>query len=168
MTAVANHPGVDVEGKVLTFTRTFNYPCEVVWAAFTESDHLRRWWGPEPWGVSDSIMDFRPGGQWKYAMQGPDGTKSWGIMNYKEIDPPNSLSFEDAFADENGTPNSDLPVATGTWRFEETANGGTQVTMQTHYASEEQLKQVVQMGMLEGMAIGLKQLEAVLADLGAK
>ena len=166
MTAVANHPGVDVEGKVLTFTRTFNYPREVVWSAFTESDHLRRWWGPEPWGVSDSIMDFRPGGSWKYAMQGPDGSKSWGVMLYKAIDPPHSLTYEDAFADAEGNVNEGLPVATGIWRFVDNGNGSTTVSMETTYADEESLQQVVGMGMLEGMAIGLKQLEALLAEIG--
>jgi len=165
MTAVENHPGVDIEGKVLTFTRTFNYPQEVVWAAFTQSDHLRRWWGPEPWGVSDSIMDFRPGGKWHYAMQGPDGTKSWGLMLYKEIDPIDRITYEDAFSDESGTPNPDLPVANGEWLFSSVGNGQTEVKMSTTYSDESQLKTVVEMGMLEGMAVGLKQLEAVLASI---
>lgn len=164
MTAVPNHPGVDIEGTVLTFTREFNYPLEVVWAAFTESDHLRRWWGPEPWGVSDSIMDFRPGGSWKYAMQGPEGDKSWGVMLYKEIDPPNRIVYEDGFADAEGNVNADLPVATGEWIF--TDKGGvTEVRMTTTYTDEESLKTVVGMGMLEGMEIALKQLEAVLTSL---
>jgi uncharacterized protein YndB with AHSA1/START domain len=166
MTAVANHQGVDIEGKVLTFTRTFDYPQEVVWAAFTESDHLRRWWGPEPWGVSDSNMDFRPGGSWHYAMQGPDGTKSWGLMLYKEIEPTSRLSYQDAFADEHGNPNNDFPIATGEWLFTDLGNGKTEVKMITNYADESQLQTVVEMGMLEGMAVGLKQLEAVLASIG--
>ena len=165
MTAVANHPGVDIEGKVLTFTRTFEYPIEVVWAAFTQSDHLRRWWGPEPWGVSDSIMDFRPGGSWKYAMQGPEGDKSWGVMLYEEIEPPHRLTYSDAFADAEGNVNSALPVATGEWTFTD-KGGKTEVKMTTTYAEEKDLKTVVEMGMLDGMAIGLKQLEAVLASIG--
>ena len=165
MTAVENHPGVDVEGKVLSFTRTFDYPREVVWAALTESDHLRRWWGPEPWGVSDSKMDFRPGGTWLYAMQGPDGTKSWGLMKYKEIEPISRLTYTDAFADENGKPNPDFPMADGEWLFTDLGNGKTKLEMITTYVDESQLKTVVEMGMLEGMAVGLKQLEAVLASI---
>jgi uncharacterized protein YndB with AHSA1/START domain len=165
MTEVPNYPGVDIEGKVLTFSRTFNYPRELVFAAFTESDHLRKWWGPEPWGVSDSIMDFRPGGSWRYAMQGPDGTKTWGIMLYQEIDLPSRVVYEDAFTDENGSIDSNLPTATGTWEFVDNSDGTTHVRMITEYTDEQALKTVLEMGMLEGMTIALKQLDALLAEL---
>ena len=165
MASVPDYPGVDIEGSVLTFSRTFNYPRALVFAAFTESDHLRKWWGPEPWGVSDSIMDFRPGGSWRYAMQGPDETKSWGIMLYKEIDPPSRVVYEDAFADKNGNVDGELPTATGVWEFTDNGDGTTQVRMTTEYADEEGLKTVLEMGMLEGMSAALKQLEALLAEL---
>ena len=165
MAQVPDYPGVDIEGRVLTFSRTFNYPRELVFAAFTESDHLRKWWGPEPWGVSDSIMDFRPGGSWRYAMQGPDETKSWGIMLYKDIDPPSRIVYEDAFADKDGNIDGELPTATGVWEFTDNGDGTTQVRMTTEYADEEGLKTVLEMGMLEGMNTALKQLEALLAEL---
>jgi uncharacterized protein YndB with AHSA1/START domain len=165
MAEVPEYSGVDIEGRVLTFTRTFNYPRALVFAAFTQSDHLRRWWGPEPWGVSDSVMDFRPSGSWHYAMQGPDGTKSWGIMLYKEIDPPFRVVYEDAFADEDGNVDSRLPTATGVWEFTESGDGTADVKMTTEYADEEALKTVLEMGMLEGMSTALKQLEALLAEL---
>lgn len=165
MTSVLNHPGVDIEGKVLTFDRTFSYPRELVFAAFTEADHLRRWWGPEPYGVSDSIMDFRPGGSWRYAMQGPDGTKSWGVMFYKEIDPPSRVVYEDAFTDENGNVNAELPTATGTWEFIDNGDGTTHVRMVSDYADEQGLRTVLEMGVLEGMDIDFKQLDALLAEL---
>lgn len=36
-----------VEGKELIMERTFNSPRELVFKAFSDSNHLASWWGPQ-------------------------------------------------------------------------------------------------------------------------
>jgi uncharacterized protein YndB with AHSA1/START domain len=46
-----------------------------VFAAFADPRRLARWWGPDGFTNSFEVCDFRPGGAWKFTMQGPDGAK---------------------------------------------------------------------------------------------
>lgn len=55
-------------------TRIFSAPREVVFEAFSNPDHLARWWGPEGFKNEFKEFDLRPGGAWRFVMHGPDGT----------------------------------------------------------------------------------------------
>ena len=70
-----------VDRAALTFTmeRVFAAPRERVFAALSTCDALTQWFAPEPWTLSACRLDFRVGGTWHYCMQGPDGTKGWGV-----------------------------------------------------------------------------------------
>ena len=83
-------------------TRIFDAPRELVWKAFTEPEHMNRWWGPKGFTVRVGKMDFRPGEAYHYCMTSPDGHDMWGKMVYREIVPPERLVFVNSFSDENG------------------------------------------------------------------
>lgn len=56
--------------------RTRHYaatPAEV-WAAISDPDRIARWWGPAGFTNTIHTFDFRPGGDWRLTMHGPDGT----------------------------------------------------------------------------------------------
>lgn len=151
------------EGKTLHVSRVFNAPRETVFKMYGPG-HIETWWMPSPWKVVDSKMDFRSGGSWLYSTKGPDQEeKFWSIARYSEVTPPSRLAYEDAFCDENGNNTPGMPVSHGTIDFID-KGGATEVIMTWHYASEEGLKQVVDMGMIEGLTIALNQLEAKLAE----
>ncbi|MCG4806147.1 SRPBCC domain-containing protein, partial [Bacteroides uniformis] len=61
-----------VEGSVLQMEWTFNAPRELVFAAFTEKEHLEAWWGPEGWQTEITTFDFVEGGIWHYCMRCKD------------------------------------------------------------------------------------------------
>lgn len=150
------------EGTTLHVSRIFNAPRETVFQMYGPG-HIEKWWMPLPWKVVDSKMDFRPGGSWHYSTQGPDNAdKFWSISRYSEITPPSRIAYEDAFTDENGNDTPGMPVSHGTIDFID-RDGATEVVMTWHYPSEEALKQVTEMGMIEGLTIALNQLEAQLA-----
>ncbi len=44
-----------------------------MFTAFADPDHLVRWWGPKGFTNTFHEFDFRPGGTWRFVMQGPDG-----------------------------------------------------------------------------------------------
>ena len=92
----------DPSGKKLIVKRRFNAPLEQVWKAWTESSLLDQWWAPKPWKAKTKTMDFREGGFWLYAMEGPDGNNIWSRLDYRKIIPKKSFTATDAFCDENG------------------------------------------------------------------
>lgn len=147
--------------NVLTVTRTFDAPVNLVWRAWTEAKLLDQWWAPKPWRSQTKRMDFTIGGQRLYAMIGPEGEEHWGLTDYLAINVQHSFSGEDAFCDSEGKINEALPIAVFNNRFEETADK-TIVKVITKYASEDHLQQVIQMGMKEGLTMAYENLDSVL------
>ena len=71
--------------RELLITRTLNAPIELVWEAWTNPEHLAKWWGPNGFTNSISKMDMKPGGEWNLIMHGPDGTDYKNKSIFKEI-----------------------------------------------------------------------------------
>jgi uncharacterized protein YndB with AHSA1/START domain len=90
------------EGRELVITRIFNAPRELVWRAFSDAEHLARWWGPKDSTMLVHALDFRPGGVFHYAMRSPDGHVMWGKIIYRDIQAPEYMVFVNSFADEAG------------------------------------------------------------------
>ncbi len=144
--------------KTLIVQRTFNAPKTKVWAAYAQPELLARWWGPRGWETRIVHMDFTVGGYWHYGMtcvdpEQPDwfGKTSWGKAKYVAIDPEDSFEYVDYFSDEAGAINEEMPAAPTTITLSE-ANGATTVVSTTVYATPEELKQLLEMGMEEGFA----------------
>ena len=57
----------------LVLERTLNAPRDLVWKAWTTPEHLKRWFAPKPYEISELEMDLRPGGIFRLRMTGPDG-----------------------------------------------------------------------------------------------
>lgn len=45
-----------------------------VFAAIEDPVRLARWWGPAGFTNTFDVCEFKPGGQWKFTMHGPDGS----------------------------------------------------------------------------------------------
>jgi len=57
----------------LVLERTLDAPVELVWKAYTGPEHLKRWFAPRPYEISEIDLDLRPGGIFRIRMVGPDG-----------------------------------------------------------------------------------------------
>ena len=90
----------------LVITRIFDAPRELVWKAWTEPEHVMRWWGPKNFTAPVSKIDLRVGGTTLNCMRGagPDGVVRdfWSTGVYREIVPQKKLVCTDSFADEKG------------------------------------------------------------------
>ena len=141
--------------------RTFNGPIELVWRAWTEPEILDQWWAPLPWKAETRHMDFKEGGYWLYCMKGPNGEQHWGRANYRKIATHQFFDANDVFCDEEGNANTDLP---GTdWHVLFTP--GEQVTtvrITTTFDSQEAMKELIKMGVREGMKMAHANLDRVL------
>jgi uncharacterized protein YndB with AHSA1/START domain len=88
--------------KVLVLTRTLAAPRSLVFKAWTEPEHLVRWWGPAGFTLPSCETDFRPGGEYRFCMRAPDGTDHWVWGEYLEITEPERLVFTWHRTDEPG------------------------------------------------------------------
>jgi uncharacterized protein YndB with AHSA1/START domain len=153
----------DFKEKSVVLVREFEAPLADVWRAFTDSKLLDQWWGPAPWRAETKSQDFRPGGFWLYAMVGPEDQRHWARMNYISINHHKSFEIEDAFCDENGKVNSELPVSTGKNLFTEIPSG-TRVQFKMIYPTEAALQTIVEMGFEQGITICFEQLDELIKN----
>jgi len=148
--------------NTLVVTRSFNAPVEKVWQAWTESHLLDQWWAPKPWKAVTVEFDFSESGHWLYYMLGPEGERHYCRADYETIEPLKRFSATDAFTDEKGVPTPEMPSTH--WENNFIANGAaTDVKINLTFASEADLETIVSMGFKEGFAMGLANLEELLA-----
>jgi uncharacterized protein YndB with AHSA1/START domain len=57
----------------LVLERTLDAPVDLVWKAYTDPEHLKQWFAPKPYQISECELDLRPGGIFRIRMVGPDG-----------------------------------------------------------------------------------------------
>lgn len=159
---MANKMSVEVGDRTLQIVRPFDFPRDLVFQAYSDQDAIKTWFGPEGWPVTESKMDFRPGGTWHFCMTGPDGEQAWSLVRYQEIEAPERIVYRDAFSDAEGNtvpPESDVTVL-----FEERGPSASLLNISITFASNDERDQVIAMGMEEGMGMTLDQLEAYLAQ----
>ncbi|AOP33101.1 ATPase [Leptospira tipperaryensis] len=83
-------------------TRIFDAPRELVFKAWTDPEHLVRWWGPKNFTSPACRNDFRVGGKYVFGMRSPEGQEFWSTGIYLEIVIPEKIVYSDSFADEKG------------------------------------------------------------------
>lgn len=88
--------------KEFVISRLLQAPRDLVFACFTDPEHMKQWWGPKGVTVIASRMDLRPGGFYHYGMRTPDGSAMWGKFTYREIDKPSRIVLVSTFSDEAG------------------------------------------------------------------
>ena len=57
----------------LVLERTLDAPIDLVWKAYTDPQHLKEWFAPKPYEITECELDLRPGGIFRIRMVGPDG-----------------------------------------------------------------------------------------------
>lgn len=158
------HFVADKVKNTLTIKREFLANRQLVWDAHTKSELLDRWFAPKPLTTKTRSMDFREGGHWLYAMVEPGGTEYWARMDYLKIRPIDGYTALDAFCDENGTYNPQLPRANWDVTFLDAGENAIVETIVT-YNSLSDLETVINMGMEEGMKLTLEKLDELLLIL---
>lgn len=151
----------DLQTARLTIRRSFDAPKALVWDCYTKADLLDQWFAPEPLTARTKSMEFREGGYWHFAMIDPDGTEYWARFDYEAINPTDSYRARDAFSDETGAVNHDMPVSVWEVTFQETAPR-TVVQIVATYESAEAMQSVRDMGMEAGMKSVFERLERLL------
>jgi uncharacterized protein YndB with AHSA1/START domain len=128
--------------RQIVLMRLLEAPRDLVFRAWTEREHVERWWGPTGFTTTIDEMDVRVGGTWRFVMHGPDGVDFPNTIVYEEIVPPERLVFTHG--------GSDDPPFRVTVTFEEFL-GNTALTMRSVFVSaEERDRVVVEYNAIEG------------------
>jgi len=89
--------------RELVVTRVINAPRRLVFKAWTQPEHVARWWGPQGFTTTYCNMDIREGGAYRFCMRSPQGTDHWKRGIYREIVEPERIVFTFAWENPDGT-----------------------------------------------------------------
>jgi uncharacterized protein YndB with AHSA1/START domain len=80
----------------LVLERIVDAPNDLVWEAWTNPEHLKKWFCPRPWKTIDCEIDLQPGGIFRTFMRGPEGQEHQNIGCYLEVIENEKLVFTSA------------------------------------------------------------------------
>lgn len=155
---------IDKNYDTLTITALAEFEAtpEQVWELWADPRKLEGWWGPPTYPATVQQHELVPGGSVTYFMTGPDGNTYHGWWNVLTVEPPRQLSFRDGFADEDGTPQEDMPITEVTVTLT-ARDGGTTAEVVTAFPDRTQMDALISMGAVEGYPEAMSQMDAVLA-----
>jgi len=100
--------GTDVADRELVVSRLIDAPPALVFKAWTQPEHVARWWGPQGFTMVHCDMDIRVGGKYRCGMRSPQGTEHYVVGVYHEIVKPKRIVFTFAWEDADGNPGHEL------------------------------------------------------------
>ena len=160
VTAVQKDPAA----LTMTVTAEFAASPDRVWQLWADPRQLERWWGPPSYPATVDSHDFRAGGKVDYHMTGPEGDQPRGWWEIVELEPPHRLVFRDGFANDDGTPNTELPLTTVQVTIQDIGGGKTRMSIESEFPTVEAMEQLAAMGMEEGLTQAVGQIDGILAE----
>jgi uncharacterized protein YndB with AHSA1/START domain len=141
----------------LVLQREIDVPRELVWKAWTEPEHLKKWFAPVPWAITDAEVDLRPGGALRFVMRSPEGQDFPNVGCYLEIVPNERLVWTDALLP--GYRPSQEPFFTAYLTLEPRGTGTLYTAVAIH-RDEDGRKKHEEMGFHQGWGMVLDQMVA--------
>jgi len=142
----------------LVLERVVDVPRELVWKAWTQPGHVKKWFTPAPWTTVECQIDLRPGGMFRTVMRSPEGQEHSVAGCYLEIVENERLVWTDALAP--GFRPSQQPFFTAIITLESVGQG-TRYTARGLHADPAAKRKHEEMGFVDGWGKALDQLVAV-------
>ena len=155
----------------LLLERVVDVPPELVWAAWTQPEHVKRWFTPAPWTTVDCEIDLRPGGIFRTVMRSPGGQEFPHEGCYLEIVENRRLVWTVALApgyrpaSERPDPLSCTAIIFTAIITVEPQGSGTKYTAHAMHRDEDGRKRHEEMGFHEGWGKALDQLVAYMKKM---
>jgi len=109
-------PRKTIADNELLIIRTFDAPPAVVFALWSNAEHMKRWMGPKDFTCPEASIDFRVGGAYRAMIASAEHGENWFGGIYREIVPDKRLAF--TFTWENEGPSAGIETLV-TITFEE-------------------------------------------------
>jgi uncharacterized protein YndB with AHSA1/START domain len=136
----------------LELERLIQAPRARVFEAWTRPEQMSQWFAPRPFTLVIDEMDFRPGGRFRMAMRGPNGESFPFSGTYREVVPPERLSWSGEFS--SGPADQISTVVT----FESRGSATMVHVRQTFHVTTPQIEHATK-GAKQGWTMTLDQLE---------
>lgn len=147
----------NADNRTLTIERTLNAPIKLVWDAWTQADHIAKWWAPKGMKLNVITHDFQVGGYWKYGMIMPNGGEFIAEGTYSAIEEMKKIITSADFK----------PMTVGVEiqaLFKENGDQ-THFTFHVVHPTEAYCKQQEEMGSMNGWGSVFNALEELLGTL---
>ncbi len=136
--------------REIVASRVIDAPRELVFAAFTEREHVEKWWVPK--GTTTHEWNAKPGGLWRYTAPMRGGAPQTFRIKFIEIARPERLVYD------YGTDGEDAPEPVRTHVTFEEENGKTKITLQLLFATADEREKAVKYGAIVGAMQALEGL----------
>jgi uncharacterized protein YndB with AHSA1/START domain len=141
----------------LVLERIIDVPPALVWAAWTQPEHIKVWFTPAPWKTVDCEIDLRPGGLFRTTMRSPEGVDHPNMGCFLEVIENEKLAWTDALLP--GYRPAPNPFFTAVITLEPHGEG-TKYTALAIHRDEAGRKQHEEMGFHQGWGKATDQLVA--------
>jgi uncharacterized protein YndB with AHSA1/START domain len=78
----------------LRVSRTFKARRETVFEAWSSADHVKNWFSPATYAVSEATVEMRVGGPFEFCMLAPSGEKHWICGVFVDVAPHSRLVID--------------------------------------------------------------------------
>jgi uncharacterized protein YndB with AHSA1/START domain len=146
----------------LVLERVVEAPRALIWKAWTQPEHLKKWLAPLPWTTVECEVDLRPGGIFRFVMRSPEGKDFPNVCCYLEIVENEKLVWTDALLP--GYRPAVKGFFTAILTFEE-YGGGTRYTARAIHKDEADRQTHEDMGFYAGWSQCLDQLLALIPQI---
>lgn len=154
----------------LRLERVVDVSPEKVWAAWTQPEHVVKWFTPAPWTTTACEIDLRPGGAFRTTMRSPEGQEFPNVGCYLEIVPNRRLAWTNCLLPgfRPPAPNPGPTCGDDEARFTftavielEPAGAGTRYVATAMHGDLEASRKHAEMGFTDGWGKALEQLVEV-------
>ena len=113
-------------------SRVLNAPIKRVYEAFSNSKHLKNWWGPKGFTNTFHEFDLRSGGKWILTMHGPEVGNYENESVFKTVEPLKLIAWKRI-----SKPLFDMEVA-----FEEINKSTTKISFRMIFETVEECEKI--------------------------
>jgi uncharacterized protein YndB with AHSA1/START domain len=149
----------------LLLEREVDVPRELVWAAWTQPEHLKQWFAPLPYTTTECEIDLRPGGIFRTVMLSPEGQQSENVGCYLEVIDNERLVWTNnlgpSFRPSHHSPELRLTAVISL----EPSPRGTKYSALAMHGNIDTCKRHAEMGFHDGWGTALDQLVALAATM---
>ena len=145
--------------REIVLSRVIAAPRSLVFKAWTDPEHLPRWFGPAGFKVETQEIDIRVGGRWRFVFTGPDGTRYDNRMVFLKVEAPRLLEMDHG-QDKDDDPGRFRVIVT----FDEQSDGKTVLTLRQLHPTKAQRDAGIGFGAVE---FGYQTLDKLALHLAA-
>ena len=145
--------------REIVLSRVIAAPRSLVFKAWTDPEHLPRWFGPAGFKVETQEIDIRVGGRWRFVFTGPDGTRYDNRIVFPKVEAPRLLEMDHG-QDKDDDPGRFRVIVT----FDEQSDGKTVLTLRQLHPTKAQRDAGIGFGAVE---FGYQTLDKLALHLAA-